>query len=48
VAAGYNSLGLWDEGIEAARNAVRLKPDFELARNNLAHALERRQAALPH
>jgi hypothetical protein len=29
-------MGRWDEAIEAAREALRLKPDFQLARNNLA------------
>jgi len=36
IAAAYEDLGRWDEAIQAAREAVRLKPDFQLAKNNLA------------
>jgi tetratricopeptide (TPR) repeat protein len=35
-----------DEGIEALRKAVQLKPDFEMAKRNLAWALEERRKAL--
>jgi hypothetical protein len=28
----------WDKGIHAAEEAIRLKPDLQLARNNLAWA----------
>jgi hypothetical protein len=32
----------WDEAIEAAKEAVRLKPEFQLARNNLAYATQQK------
>jgi tetratricopeptide (TPR) repeat protein len=38
IAASYNALGLWEDGIRAAEEALRLQPDFELAQNNLAWA----------
>jgi hypothetical protein len=31
-------MGHWDDAIRAAREAIRLKPDFQLAKNNLAWA----------
>ncbi len=43
IAAAYNSMKDWDNGIKAASEAVRLKPDFQLAKNNLAWALEQRK-----
>ena len=33
----------WDDAIQAAREALRLKPDFALARNNLAWAEAEKQ-----
>ncbi len=36
--AAYNSLGRWDEAIAAGRQALRIKPDYQLARNNLLWA----------
>jgi hypothetical protein len=36
----------WDEGIAAAQEAIRLKPDFPLAKNNLAWG-EREKQKLP-
>ena len=36
IAAAYEDLHMWDEAINAAQQALRLKPDFQLARNNLA------------
>ena len=33
--SSYGALGRWDEAIQAAREVLRLKPDFPLARNNL-------------
>lgn len=33
----------WDEGIKAAEEAIRLKPDFQLARNNLEWAQQEKQ-----
>jgi tetratricopeptide (TPR) repeat protein len=38
IAAAHNSMSRWDEGIKAAEEALRLKPDYPLARNNLAWA----------
>jgi len=43
IAAAYNSMERWDDGIQAAKEATRLKPDFELARNNLLYALGQKQ-----
>ena len=38
IAASYESLAMWGEAVEAARKALRVRPDFQLARNNLAWA----------
>ena len=43
LAAGLTSLRKWDEAIAEARKALQLKPDFPLARNNLAWALEQKR-----
>jgi len=43
IAAAYNSMALWDQGIQAAREATRLKPDFEIAKNNLQYAIAQKQ-----
>jgi tetratricopeptide (TPR) repeat protein len=42
IAAGHQALGEWDEAIAAAQEAIRLRPDFQLARNNLAWSLRQR------
>jgi tetratricopeptide (TPR) repeat protein len=44
VGACSNSLGNWEKGIEACARAVQLKPDFQLAKNNLAWALKNKAA----
>ena len=44
IAAGYESLHQWDEAIAAARKAIALKPDFQLARNNLAWSLQQKSS----
>ena len=36
LGACYNSISEWDKGIAAEQQAIRLKPDFQLAKNNLA------------
>jgi len=36
LAVAYLKLEKWDDAIRCAEEAVRLKPDFELAKNNLA------------
>lgn len=36
MAVSYLALEMYDEGIHAAQEALRLKPDFQLAKNNLA------------
>jgi tetratricopeptide (TPR) repeat protein len=38
IAASYNSLGLWEDGIRGTQEAPRLQPDYELAGKNLAWA----------
>jgi tetratricopeptide (TPR) repeat protein len=43
VAAAYIGMQKWDRGIEAAREALRLKPDSEAAKSNLDWALTHRQ-----
>jgi tetratricopeptide (TPR) repeat protein len=37
-AAAYNSMGNWEEGMTAARHALRIAPQFQLAANNLREA----------
>jgi Flp pilus assembly protein TadD len=41
MAAGYASLRDWNEATAVAETAIRLKPDFPLAKNNLAWARQR-------
>jgi tetratricopeptide (TPR) repeat protein len=36
IGAAYNALGKWDEAIEAEKEAIRLDPNSQLAKNNLA------------
>ncbi len=38
MAASYNALGLFDDGMRSAQEAGRLQPDFALAKNNLEWA----------
>jgi tetratricopeptide (TPR) repeat protein len=38
----YMNLGMYDDAVAAAREAVRIEPDFQLARNNLNLALQRK------
>jgi Flp pilus assembly protein TadD len=45
MAAGYSSLEKWDEAIKAASEAIRLKPDYPLARKNLDWAVTHKQQA---
>jgi hypothetical protein len=33
----------WEPAVEAARQALRLQPGFQLAKNNLAWALSQKQ-----
>ncbi len=37
----------WDEGIQAAAEAVRLGPNNQLAKNNLAWAVQQKAKAEP-
>jgi tetratricopeptide (TPR) repeat protein len=46
ICSAYAELRMWDKAIEAGRKALSLKPDFELARNNLAWALREKASAL--
>ncbi|MGA7919091.1 MAG: tetratricopeptide repeat protein [Candidatus Acidiferrales bacterium] len=41
IAAAYRSIQQWDLAIAAAQEALKLKPDFQLANNNLAYSLLR-------
>jgi tetratricopeptide (TPR) repeat protein len=45
IAAGNEGLHHWDEAIAAAQKAIALKPDFQLARNNLAWSLSQKKLA---
>ena len=38
MAAAYAALARWDDAIQAAEQAISLKSDFQLAKNNLAWA----------
>ena len=51
-AEAYNNLGVsyaglqqWDEAIKNLQEAIRLRPDFQLARNSLAWILQEKQKA---
>ena len=44
IGAAYNKLGRYAEGADACEKALLLRPDFELARNNLQYAREMQQA----
>ncbi len=44
IAAGNEALHRWDEAVAAAQKAIALRPDFQLARNNLAWSLAQQQA----
>jgi protein O-mannosyl-transferase len=49
LGAAYASLGQWDLAIQNDRQALSLKPDFQLAKNNLAWALSQKaQASASH
>jgi len=43
IAADYESLHAWDKAIEAAGKAVAIRPDFQLAKNNLAWSEQQKQ-----
>ena len=43
IAAAYEDLHEWEAAIAAAREAVRLRPDFQLAKNNLAYSEEQKR-----
>src|SRR5262249_4627353 len=43
LAAGYAALGMWDEAIESALAALQIRPDYTLARNNLAWAQQQKR-----
>ena len=38
---------MWDEAITAAKEAIRLKPDFQLAKNNLAWSESQKKINAP-
>ncbi len=49
LGAAYAALAQWDLAIQNDQQALRLKPDFQLAKNNLAWALSRKPLpATPH
>lgn len=47
AAVGYAGLGLWHDAVQHASRAVALRPDFQLARNNLAWASRERALRAP-
>lgn len=46
AAAGYAGMGLWDDAVQCARQALELRPNFQLAQNNLAWATQQKARAL--
>lgn len=42
ICSAYNNLKKWDEAIRACEQAIKLKPDFQLAKNNLDFAKKRK------
>lgn len=46
IAASYEELGQWDNAITELQIALRLRPDFELARNNLRWSVRQKRKAL--
>lgn len=45
ICSAYNNLKMWDKAIAACSQALRYQPDFQLAKNNLAFALERKESS---
>jgi len=45
IGAAYNKLGRYEEAATACEQALRYKPDLELARNNLQYAREKLKAS---
>ena len=43
IAANDEAMHHWDEAILAAQKAIALKPDFQLAKNNLAWSLSQKR-----
>lgn len=46
-AVSYAALFRWDDALRSAATAVRLRPDFQLAKNNLAWILDERASVTP-
>lgn len=42
IGAGYGAMGQWDEAIKNEQQALRLKPDYQLAKNNLNWYMQER------
>jgi tetratricopeptide (TPR) repeat protein len=47
AAIGYAGLRLWDDAARCASEALRLRPDFQLARNNLAWVMAEKAKLAP-
>lgn len=43
MCAAYNALHQWDDAIKAGTKALQLKPDFDLARNNVNYAISQKK-----
>jgi tetratricopeptide (TPR) repeat protein len=47
AAVGYAGMGRWDDAIRSANQALQLRPDFQLAKNNLAWATKEQALRAP-
>jgi tetratricopeptide (TPR) repeat protein len=47
AAVGYAGMGRWDDAIRSANQALKLRPDFQLAKNNLAWASKEQALRAP-
>jgi len=45
IGAAYNSMKMWNEAIPPLEKALSIKPDFQLARNNLNLAINQKAAS---
>ena len=47
IAAGYQAMKQWDEAIHASEQALKINPNLQIARNNLAYAMQQKNAPTP-
>jgi tetratricopeptide (TPR) repeat protein len=48
ISADQAAMHHWPQAVDAARQAIALRPDFQLARNNLAWALQQQATSAAH